>query len=299
MTGGSVSAIQDWRNLVAVEHCDRIKRLLRISAHLAPSERPVFYDGTVLASRLPRNVGVDIPILRVVFPERVFFNTDSTVLRPEAVEVANLIAESLRHEPPDVVMFVAGHADARASRAYNNSLSVNRANALAEGVLDRGVNLAWVWRVGFGEDLPLVAGNDEWAWGQNRRIEFLFAARPEALAVWLTEDQGAELCRGRNRAETDMCWRTLPPAPRYVLVRVRPRLAARTGVFPPARPPRRATPVQGPGRQVSPGAHGGTISQPQQAPRVRIDPTPSERITLQIRPDDWRGLYQHREDGAR
>ena len=106
----------DWRETVEVEHCDRIKRLLRVSAYLPESERPIFFEANVLADKLPGYIGVRLPILRVVFPERVFFDTDSVELKPAAVEVARIVAESLRREPPDVVMFVAGHADARASR---------------------------------------------------------------------------------------------------------------------------------------------------------------------------------------
>ncbi|TKV41570.1 hypothetical protein A0U87_20655 [Sphingobium sp. MP9-4] len=68
---------------------------------------------------LPANIAADVPALRVVFLERTtFFDTDSARLRPVAIEIAALIAENLRKEPPDVALFVAGHVDARGSYDY-------------------------------------------------------------------------------------------------------------------------------------------------------------------------------------
>jgi len=199
------SSLYDWRDLVELEHCDRMQRLLRLSPMISKEHQPYFYEASILAGRLPIDVNVNIPILRVVFPERVFFDTDSSTLRPEAELVASIIANSLRLEPPDVVLFVAGHADKRGSRAYNQNLSVDRANALAESILNKGVNVSSVWRVGFGEDLPLASGNNSHAYGLNRRIEFLFAARAEAVATWLSDNQLDILCQGKTRSETNKC----------------------------------------------------------------------------------------------
>lgn len=224
----SASGMVDWRDMVEVEHCDRIKRLQRIS-ELSLGAEPQFFDASVEADRLPPNVGVRIPLLRVVFPERVFFDTNSSKLRPEAWEVARIIAENLQFEPPDVVVFVAGHADERGSRSYNQNLSIDRANALAEAILGYGVNVASVWRVGFGEDLPLAAGSNEEAWGQNRRIEFLFAARPEAVAVWMADQQVDMLCQGKTAKETAKCKKSLNFQSKYEVVEV---VTAKQTVFP-------------------------------------------------------------------
>ena len=215
----SSSGIMDWRDMVEVEHCDRIKRLERIS-QLSLGAEPQFFDANIAASRLPPNVGVRIPLLRVVFPERVFFDTDSSRLRPEAWEVARIIAENLQSEPPDVVVFVAGHADERGDRAYNENLSIDRANALAEAILGYGVNVASVWRIGFGEDLPLVAGSNDYAYGQNRRIEFIFAARPEPVAVWMADQQIDMLCQGKTSRETAKCKKQLDFKKGYEAVEV-------------------------------------------------------------------------------
>jgi outer membrane protein OmpA-like peptidoglycan-associated protein len=202
-----------WRDTVWVEHCDRIRRLWNLSSRSDLGPSPEFYDGNVEARLLPPSMGMDLPLLRVVFPERVFFDTGKSELRPEALEVVRIIARNLQLEPPDTVLFVAGHADARGGNDYNLNLSVERANAVAEAILEQGVNVAQVWRVGFGEEMPLRAGDIESAWGQNRRVEFLFAAQPEVIAAWMVTEQLSLLCQGVSEAETQTCRRQINPAP--------------------------------------------------------------------------------------
>jgi outer membrane protein OmpA-like peptidoglycan-associated protein len=263
-----LGTLKDWRGMVAVEHCDRIKRLLRISAGLPEPERPIFFEADVLASRLSPDIGVQIPILRVVFPERVFFDTGSVQLKPAALEVARIIADDLRREPPDVVMFVAGHADARGSRPYNAKLSIDRANALAGTVLGEGVRVASVWRVGFGEDLPLASGNDEIAYAQNRRIEFLFSAKAEAIAAWLVDQQLDELCQGQTSAQIDQCKRNLQFEREYVVAEVHaPERSSLASIRPL------------PHRTISPGGSKRKLESVDSSNRHNIQPaTPSSQI---------------------
>lgn len=254
----TASEYVDWRDTVAVEHCDRIKRLWRLSDYAMYGARPQFFDGYIEAVHLPRTLGVSMPLLRVVFPERVFFDTAQSELRPEAMEVVRIIARNLQLEPPDVALFVAGHADARGSRDYNLGLSVDRANAVAEAIARQGVNVASVWRIGFGEDMPLVAGETLEAYGQNRRVEFLFAGRPEVIATWLADEQLDMICQGRTATEIDRCRTSLTlRSDGYEVVEV-------------ASQARRVDPASG-RPEVDPSSDIITIN-PTPTRRIRIDP---------------------------
>jgi len=214
-TGGGIF---DWRSTVALEHCARIVRLARISSALSVQSQPQFFAGFIEQWRLPANVGIRMPLLRVVFPERVFFDTDQVTLRPEAYEVIDIVARNLAMELPDVAMFVAGHADSRGSRGYNLDLSSRRANAIAEAISRRrGLRGASVWRVGFGEDMPLYAGNTDLALGYNRRIEFYFASKIEVLQVYIEEDLPSEICLGPNQRTIDDCRRDIVFEDGYVV----------------------------------------------------------------------------------
>ncbi len=193
------SGVFDWRSTIALEHCVRIVRLARLSRINSDSAPPQFFQGTIDASRLPTGIGVSMPLLRVVFPQRVFFDTDGVALRPEARDVIEIIARFLEGELPDVALFIAGHADQRGSNIYNLDLSSRRANAIAEAiVMRRGSRGGTVWRVGFGEDMPLYAGDSEEALGFNRRIEFYFASRADVLQVYVEQDLAKDICLGAD-----------------------------------------------------------------------------------------------------
>lgn len=201
--------LQPWQVYVRLEHCDRMKHLSNLSAMLPPDQRPRFYEGIVPASRLPSSFGIDLPVLRVVFPERTFFNTGSAALRPEAEQIARIITGLLRKTAPDVAVFVAGHADFRGESAANDVLSERRATSVARQILASGVSTFQIWRIGFGEDMPLYGGTTDYDLAMNRRVEFLFSAKAEAVGIWLADQQSEELCQSSDDELLETCRRNL------------------------------------------------------------------------------------------
>lgn len=283
---------QSWQAFVPLEHCDRIKRLSRLSSALPPDQRPVFYEGIVPAARLPASFGVDIPVLRVVFPERSFFDTDEFELRPEAQEIVAIVAESLRKEPPDVTLFVAGHTDSRGNDDYNEALSIDRANSIATAIFAKGISLASIWRIGFGEDMPLYSGSTSYDFDRNRRVEFLFASKVEAVSDWLATQQSSGLCQGSSQRETDLCRQKLRFRQDYVAERIsssRPvqvsmSRAVKRGVIPESMRQTKVAPTALANRQVSPVSKERAQVLPEGSTRIRIDPvnhrSDKVRITL-------------------
>lgn len=224
--------LQPWQAYVRLEHCDRMKSLRRLSTILPPDQRPRFFEGIVPASRLPSEFGVDLPVLRVVFPERTFFDTGRAALRPEAEQIAQIIADLLRNTAPDVAMFVAGHADLRGESDANEVLSQRRATAVAQQIRQSGVSTFRIWRIGFGEDMPLQGGTSDYDLAMNRRVEFLFASRPEAVGIWLADAQSEELCQSPDPDALEACRQTLAFRPGYDAEVVNPTGPQLTGLAP-------------------------------------------------------------------
>jgi hypothetical protein len=133
--------------------------------------------------------------------------------------VIDLVAAALSREAADTAVFVAGHTDARGDDASNYDLSVRRAQTVAEQLKGRGVRQAQIWRVGFGEAVPLMPNTSESNMARNRRVEFLFARKPEAVGTWLSR-QKAEVCRGASPAARDECLRSFVALPRVEAVPV-------------------------------------------------------------------------------
>jgi len=179
-----------WQNVNA-DFDARKKRLERLS-ETSLIGGPKFYEYLISKNELP-GFPIDMPVLRVVFEEKVFFDTARSRIRPEANKVLDVVASALRQEPREVALFVAGHTDARGSDQYNLELSIKRATSVARALLNKGIGQAAVWRIGFGKSVPLRPNDSDTNMALNRRVEFILATKPAAVAVWLAK-QVETLC---------------------------------------------------------------------------------------------------------
>jgi peptidoglycan-associated lipoprotein len=103
----------------------------------------------------------------------LYFEFDRAEVRAEDVEVANAHARYLASNPQQRVR-LEGHADARGSREYNIGLGERRSQAVRRILLLQGASDAQSVTVSFGEERPAVAGEDESAFAQNRRVELVY-----------------------------------------------------------------------------------------------------------------------------
>lgn len=168
---------------VGIEHRDRKQRLLRLAAGRLPFE---FFETSIApAQHGLHDFPVSLPILRVVAGQDIFFDSGSDVIRREAYGLLDIIAGSLRLEPPDVTVFVAGHTDWDGSDPDNYQLGLRRAEAVASALARRGIYQAAIYRVSFGERLPIADNRTSLGKARNRRVEFLFSARPQPITTYL------------------------------------------------------------------------------------------------------------------
>jgi outer membrane protein OmpA-like peptidoglycan-associated protein/uncharacterized protein YecT (DUF1311 family) len=134
----------------------------------------------------------DMPVLRVVYEERVFFDTDKANLRPEALPAVKSLANTLKQQKQKIALFVAGHTDARGSDDYNLGLSIRRAEAVARAIKGEGSGAALIWRVGFGKAIPIRPNNSAENMALNRRVEFLIASQPDVITAWIKNTKVCE-----------------------------------------------------------------------------------------------------------
>jgi peptidoglycan-associated lipoprotein len=108
---------------------------------------------------------------REVLTEIVFFEYDSDAITPEAEERLRLKAAVLR-DNPNVRIRIEGHCDARGSTEYNLALGQRRAEAVRAFLENYGIDGGRFTLVSYGEERPLVEGEDEDSFARNRRAEF-------------------------------------------------------------------------------------------------------------------------------
>lgn len=109
-------------------------------------------------------------------PFLVFFDFDKSDITPESAQV---IAEAARKakESGAVSIQVIGHADRSGPPAYNDRLSLRRANAVKAELSNQGIDASTITVEGRGESDPLVPTADGVREPQNRRVEGIWIYR--------------------------------------------------------------------------------------------------------------------------
>lgn len=178
-------ACLDPADTVMLEHADRTERLKRLSGGTVDF---TFVEDHISGAELGLGEFPDgLPILRVIADQDVFFDSGSDVIRPEAFRLVDIIARNLRSEVSDVAVFVAGHTDSDGAELYNRDLGLRRAMSVASSLARSGIYQAAIYRVSFGELMPIASNASARGKARNRRVEFLFAARPKAITAYIED----------------------------------------------------------------------------------------------------------------
>ena len=112
----------------------------------------------------------------VIALDGVYFDFDKATLKPEAMVVLNEAAALLdQHER--VVVEVAGHTDSIGTEAYNQGLSVRRADAVKDYLVSKGVTASRLSARGYGESQPVASNDTEAGRAENRRVELIVLDR--------------------------------------------------------------------------------------------------------------------------
>jgi peptidoglycan-associated lipoprotein len=100
--------------------------------------------------------------------DRVFFETDSSELTPQARVTLDKQAQWLQHYRT-YAFTLEGHADERGTREYNIALGARRAQAVRDYLTARGVEGSRMRTISFGKERPVAVCDNISCWSQNRR----------------------------------------------------------------------------------------------------------------------------------
>ncbi|WP_157999419.1 OmpA family protein [Nitrospirillum viridazoti] len=170
--------LQSLPQTIGLEHQDRVNRFNRL-AQLNGIAPPRIDQLQVPPGMLP-GLTYPVPVVRVTFDEKVFFDFNKDILRPEAEPVLDVIAQNMRRDVPDASLLVLGHTDAIGSDAYNIDLSRRRAQTVLEGLIRRGVDPRQLSTVAIGKNQPTAPNSTEEGRARNRRVEFMISASAPA-----------------------------------------------------------------------------------------------------------------------
>jgi len=110
---------------------------------------------------------------RIVVNEQIFFREARAVILPESEGVLTAVRDVLQQQPEVQHLLVEGHTNSRGSDEYNERLSEERAQAVADWLQRHGIEEGRLLAKGFGEVRPLLDDSHPDAMVVNRRVEFI------------------------------------------------------------------------------------------------------------------------------
>ena len=107
---------------------------------------------------------------KVTFAADVLFDFDKSVVKPEGKSKLDDLANKVRGINLEVVIAI-GHTDSIGSDAYNQALSVRRAESVKAYLVSKGIEANRVYTEGKGKKQPVADNKTREGRAKNRRVE--------------------------------------------------------------------------------------------------------------------------------
>mgnify|MGYP001584419426 CR=1 FL=1 len=111
------------------------------------------------------------PPVALTEPESVYFASDVAIIDESSKAKLDAAARYLASDPAARIE-IAGHADNRGTEAYNIVLASQRAEAVRQYLLGKGVESGRLTTIAYGEFKPLASNRTEQGRGLNRTAQF-------------------------------------------------------------------------------------------------------------------------------
>ena len=156
---------QFWTPATGVQGCDGVPApVAAVAPAPAPAAAPAPAPAPVPAA--PAAPAIE----KVSFAADAFFDFDKAVLKPEGKAKLDDLADKVKGLNLEVII-ATGHTDSRGADAYNQKLSVKRADAVKTYLTGKGIEASRVYTEGKGEAQPVADNKSDDGRAKNRRVE--------------------------------------------------------------------------------------------------------------------------------
>ena len=103
--------------------------------------------------------------------DHIFFETGKAILRPESFDALDQVLRFLENNP-SMKLEISGHTDNTGSLRINQKLSRDRASAVVDYMVERGIPAEMLIFKGYADTQPVADNSTSEGREQNRRVEF-------------------------------------------------------------------------------------------------------------------------------
>ncbi len=153
----------NWTPATADPGCDGALVAAKVAA-------PVPDAAPAPAAAAPAVAPVPAVASKVTYAADAFFDFDKSVLKPEGKAKLDDLVSKVKDINLEVVIAV-GHTDSVGTDAYNQKLSVRRAEAVKAYLVSKGIEKNRVYTEGKGEKQPVADNKTKEGRAKNRRVE--------------------------------------------------------------------------------------------------------------------------------
>ena len=158
-----------WTPAMATLECD--PDLVPKKPVPAPAPAPKAAPPAPAPAPAPKPAPKPAPVKeKVTMAADAHFDFDKSALKPEGKAKLDDLVGKLKAVNLEVVIAI-GHTDSIGSKAYNQKLSVRRANSVKQYLVSKGIEANRIYTEGKGETQPIADNKTKDGRAKNRRVE--------------------------------------------------------------------------------------------------------------------------------
>ena len=160
-------SVDNWVNSSGIVWKNGTNELCWRNANWTPATAAPGCDGAIAAAAkaAPKPAGA-----KVTLNADALFDFDKSALKPAAVASLNSLAGKVKSLTLEVIVAV-GHTDSVGTDAYNQKLSIRRAEAVKKHLVSQGIDAKRIYVEGKGESQPVADNKTAEGRAKNRRVQ--------------------------------------------------------------------------------------------------------------------------------
>jgi OmpA-OmpF porin, OOP family len=166
-TAAVAQNVDNWRN-ASGDVWKNSTGLCWRDANWTPATAAPGCDGAVAAA--PKAAAPVAAASKVTYAADAFFDFDKSVVKPAGKAKLDDLVAKIKGINLEVIIAV-GHTDSIGTDAYNQKLSVRRAEAVKAYLVSKGIEKNRVYTEGKGEKQPVASNKTKEGRAKNRRVE--------------------------------------------------------------------------------------------------------------------------------